>query len=170
MKRIVQKRAGFTLIEMLLYMGILSILLLVLTNIFNSTLDVQLESQGTSSVIQDGHYIISRLTYDMNRAKKILVPASPGNSSPTLNITVGSTNYVYSLSGQDIILTNNLGANKLNSFDTNISNLNFKYLQAANAATTSSTISISFTLTSKAARANGPEVKTLQTTLGLRKN
>lgn len=163
------KAKGFTLVELLLYMGLLSFLLAVLTSIFVSVVDVQLESQATSTVNQDGDYIISRLNYDIGRAKQLILPANPADQSPTLNILINGINYTYSLNGQDMTLTNNLGTFTLNSFDTIVSNLNFKNISNSPAeATQSATINISFTLASKTTRQNGPEVRNIGTTIGLR--
>src|SRR3990172_6790072 len=57
MLRIRNSRRGFTIIELILYMGMLSILLAVLSQIFVSILNVQLESQSSSSIEQDSRYI-----------------------------------------------------------------------------------------------------------------
>ncbi len=161
---------GFTLVELLIYMGLLSLFLLVLTSIFASILDVQLESQASSSVEEDGRFILARLTYDFGRAKAIVSPATLGSSATSLILNINGINNTFSLSGQDLILTDNTGSNKLNSFDDNVSNLNFTYLaNSAAESTISATIRANFTLTSKVSRKNGPEAKTLQTTLGLRK-
>src|SRR5258708_14824797 len=67
---------GFTLVEMLIYMGIFSLMLIALTQIFTSIIDVQLESQSNGSVSQDGQYILSRLSYDISRAQDIATPSA----------------------------------------------------------------------------------------------
>src|SRR3989338_7347848 len=46
---------GVSMVELVLYMAILSVLLTILTSVFVSALDVQSESQATSSVEQDGN-------------------------------------------------------------------------------------------------------------------
>src|SRR3989344_6301854 len=91
---------GFTLIELIIYMGLLVILLSVLTSIFMSSLDVQLESQANSAVEQDGSYILSRLAYDIHRAEAISIPdmpGSPGDQADNFRIVVNSVNYSYSI-------------------------------------------------------------------------
>src|SRR5690242_20616871 len=76
---------GFTLIELLIYMGIFSILLLILTKMFTAIIDVHLESQATSSVSQDGNYIMTRLSSDIRKAKTVVLPA-PGTQDTQLHI------------------------------------------------------------------------------------
>jgi len=73
LKKFIKKtQRGLTLVEMLLYMAVFSILLTVLLQIFFSALDVQLESKATSGVDQDGTYIMARLTYDIQRAQAVI--------------------------------------------------------------------------------------------------
>src|SRR4030042_5852170 len=71
---------GFTLVEILLYMGLLAILLVVLTEILVSILAVKIEFEATSSVEQDSRFLLSRLFYDINRASAITTPGSIGSS------------------------------------------------------------------------------------------
>jgi prepilin-type N-terminal cleavage/methylation domain-containing protein len=79
-------KKGFTLVEMLIYMGLLTIFLAVIGNIFFSIIDLQLESQATSSVSESGRYLLSRISYDVRRAQSITTPASPGLSSPLWSV------------------------------------------------------------------------------------
>src|SRR5476651_71820 len=98
---VVQKiisRKGFTLIELVLYIGILTILLTLMSSIFTSILDVQLESTATSSVNQDGRYLLSKLLYDVKSSSAIVVPSNPGTVSGTMQLTINSINYTYSAS------------------------------------------------------------------------
>ena len=161
-----KKNLGFTLVELLLYMGILSLLLLVITNVFVSVLDVQLESQAQSGVVTDSQYILSRLDYDIQRAENITIPEQLGDVSSILNLSIDGINYTYELNNTDLEINDGVSTNKLNSNETNVSNLEFK--RTGN-ATEGATVKIDFTLTSKTKRNNIYESKTIQTSLGLRK-
>lgn len=159
------EKRGFTLIEMIIYMSVLSVFLVVLTDIFVSALDVQTESEATSAVYQNGHFLISRLMYDVNRAQSIAIPASLGEETTSLQITINGISYTYSLSSGTINLINDYGINNLNSFNTVISDLSFRRLGNLGGK---NNIRVSFTIQSKTERSGGPEVKTFQTTVGLR--
>jgi len=47
-------KKAFTFIEILIYMGLVSVFLVVLANMFITLLDTQLETTGSSAVDQDG--------------------------------------------------------------------------------------------------------------------
>lgn len=155
---------GFTLVELLLYMGIFTILLTVITTIFTQSIDTQLESQATSSVEQDGRYILAKLIYDINRASSITSPTL-GNSASSLQIVVNGVTQTYQLSSGNLTITDSNGTNNLNGFDTSISNLSFRQLGNVGGK---NSIRINFTASSITERNTGPEVRDYETTAGIR--
>lgn len=169
MKKNLKLQKGFTLTEMIIYMGLLLVLITILSRLFSSILDVRLESQSASSVDLDGRYILSKLTYDMHAMQTsaptndtIVTPASPGLSGSTLTFKVNSINYTYSLNNGNLELTNNNGSDNLNSTDSTVSNLQFTRIGTG---TATDTIRVSFTLTSNVTKNSGPEERTFQTTI-----
>ena len=163
-----RRRAGFTLIEIIIYMALLSIFLLTLTDIFVSILDVQLESDATSAVEQDGRYILSRMAYDIPRAESIETPPQIGFTRSNLRMTIGVEPYEYAETGGNLQIINDLGTNNLNSSETVISNLSFQRIANSAVPDTKDTIKIQFTITSKTVRTGGPETRIFQTTVGRR--
>jgi type II secretory pathway pseudopilin PulG len=162
-KRLIKKARGFTLVELLIYMGLLTVLVGVLSMVFASIIDVQLRSESNSSVDQDGRYILSRMLYDVKGASSITTPANAGNTSSTLQMLVNNITYTYSLDGSgNLQLTNNNGINALNGYDTQVSGLNFQRLGAGDS---NDTIRMTFTITSRTSPHNQAETKTYQTTL-----
>ena len=157
-------QAGFSLVEMLIVMGLMSILLMVLTDMFVSVLDIQTESESHSAVTQDGRFILARLSYDLNHASSISTPAALGGSGSTLAVVIGGVTYTYALSIGNLQLTNDQGTNNLNSSETTISALNVQRLGIA----AKDTVKISFTVTSVAKAKQGVDVKTFTTTAGRR--
>ena len=140
---------GFTFVELIMYMGILVFVLLILTQILSSILEVRLESEAASTVHQDGRFILSKLTRDINRAESIVLPATPSAQTDSLALTIDSISHTYSLLNNNIMITNNIGSNNLNSYETTVSNLSFKRLGNVGGK---NTITASFTLTSEAER------------------
>jgi len=161
---------GFTLIELIVFMGILSILLFILTDIFVATLNVKSESESQAAVQQDGRYILAKLMYDINQASDVLNP-SYGSESTILTIKINDSEKTYSTMSANLYITDTENSDVLNSVDTQISDIKFTNL--GNKLTNlgnpgKSTIQVSFTLTSKMIKNTGPEVESFKTTVGLR--
>jgi prepilin-type N-terminal cleavage/methylation domain-containing protein len=158
---------GFTLVELLIYIGMISILFTVLAQIFGAILDDQLESEATSSVQQDGRFILSRFSYDIQRADDIVIPADLGDQSSSLQLTITGVNYIYDLNNGNLELTNDIGTNTINSSDSTISGLSFTRI-GNSVANAKNTVQIQYTVTSKIIRPKGLETKDYQTTIGIR--
>jgi type II secretory pathway pseudopilin PulG len=158
------KNSGFSLIELTISMGILMVLIGILTTLFGQILDVQIESKATSNVDQNGRFIMTRLTHDLKSASVIVTPDDPGDQTDTLQITVNSVNYIYTLdSDGNLLLTQNGVSNKLNSESVTVSGLSFTRIGNDDV---NDTIRLAFTVTSKMQQANRAEEKDFQTTLG----
>ena len=158
-------QSGFTLIEMYIYMVILAVFLLVMTDLLVGVLNAQLESQAVSSVEQDGRFILARLSYDINRTNAIVDPGGLGSSSAGLVLDIEGDTYSYSLEGNDLILTSTLGSGKLNSSESLISDLNFETIGNIGGR---ETVRLNFKVSSKARQSSGQEERTFQTTIGRR--
>lgn len=158
-------KRGFTLVELAIYFGITMTILLVLTELLSAIFNTQLSTKATTSVAQDGRYIYTRLTYDINRAQTVSTPLNLGDSSQTLQVTINGIGYTYSLSNGDLIITDQQGTYVLNSADTTISNLSFKRIGNVNGK---HTFRMNYTVTSKIIDEATPETKVFQTTAGLR--
>jgi type II secretory pathway component PulJ len=158
-------RQGFTVVELLVYSGILVVFLYVLTNMFTAILDMQLASETASAVVSDGRFILSRLEYDISRASAIVMPASLGAQSSGLTLTIGSTDYTYAVSGGNLQLTASSASASLNSFGTSVSGVSFRRYGNTNGK---HSVRIAFTLTSTTQRVSGSETQNFQTTIGLK--
>lgn len=148
---------GFTLIEILIYMGLMAALITVLTNVFVTVLETQLESSSVSVVEIDGRYVLSRLIYDIHRATSITTPAVAGQTSPGLTLNIGGPNHTYTVTDGVLYLD---GSSRLTSIDTSVSNLSFTRVGNS---TDNDTLRISFTLTSLAQSQNYNSTVSLRT-------
>jgi prepilin-type N-terminal cleavage/methylation domain-containing protein len=163
--RIKNSERGFTLIELAIYMGILSILLLVLSSFFNSAMDTLLSSQATSPTEQDSKFILNRLMYDITNADSLTIPVNPGDQGPTLKLVRNGVVYTYTLTGNNLTIADNVGNDVLNSPQVTISNLSFKRIGYAGGKPT---VQVIFTITSVATAKTGKDQQTFQTTISLR--
>ncbi len=166
---------GVTLIELLLYMGIFSILLMVLVQLFGTIVNVNLESQATAAVSQDGRYILNQMAYTIRQAQTFTVPSGFGTTNAGSQLqftTTGGTTYTYSLSTdpvgqQKLMVSNGISSEQLNSVGTTVSNLSFTRLKTSGTSG-KNTITISFTLTSTTVEQKGYQQENFQTTVGTR--
>lgn len=154
---------GFTIIEMVLYASLLSVFLLILVGVFTSILDVRLESQASSSVQQDGRFLLARLEYDVRRASSIVLPLL-GATSSSLQITIDGVNYTYAFTNGAMNITNANGTDTLNSAGSVVQSLLFTRVGTGG----KDTIRVLLTIVSTTVRPGGAEVRNFQTTVGLR--
>lgn len=168
---------GFTLVELLLYMGVFSILLVVLLELFGTILSTHVESQATSSVDQDGSFILSRLTYDIHNSSLVTNPtlgnsctATPIDTSCKLELSATIYELNVDADGNvNLLLTANENpSEQLNSKNTEMKEITFRTL-GNSVANAKPSVELQFTLKSKALRTGGqPQMQTFKTTVGTR--
>jgi prepilin-type N-terminal cleavage/methylation domain-containing protein len=164
-RRSLASTSGFTLVELLISMALMGMFMVVLTDVVSSTLNVQTESEATSSVSEDGRFLLARLDYDLQRATSITTPAALGGSGASLVLVIGGVSNTYALSSGNLQLTNGSGTNNLNGNDTTISGLTFQRLGNSGGK---DTIRVTFTVTSVARTDQGQDSRTFTTTFGRR--
>lgn len=149
---------GSTLVELLVYMAILTTVMAFVTDFLLQTVETRLEIQAKSSMEQDQRFILSRLTYDIRRADSITTPAS--GTTNNLVLVINGATYSYQLTILNFQLTNDSGTFNLNSSDIEVSSLSFQRLE--------DTIKITMTLTPEKGRLGGEPPRTITTAVGLR--
>jgi len=159
------RQHGFTIIELLVYMGLLAVFLTIISQIFVASIDTQLESEAESSVQQDSKFILARLHYDLANATAMIEPSSPGSTSSSLQYVANGVTSTYQLAGENVIVTEGITAYQLNSVNTRVSNLFFTRRGVVGGKPI---VSAAFTLTSRVVRNSGPEIQAFQTTIGMR--
>ena len=85
-----QSQKGFTLVELVLYVSICSILLLTISSFLSFLLGARVRSQAITEVNQQGFQIMSLITQTIRNGRSIQAPGI-GTSSSTLSITTGNT-------------------------------------------------------------------------------
>lgn len=160
---------GVTIIELLVYVGLLSMFMIVLLDVFTSILGAKVESQSTSGVSQDTRYILSKLTYEINNADSISAPANFGVTANSLTLVDGANSYTYSLDGAgNLNIISAAGTQRLNGADTKITDISFTKLGNAGVIDNKPTIRVSFTVESLIEEPSGQQEQTINTTVGLR--
>lgn len=164
---------GFTLIEFLIYIGLLSILLAIMSQVFLATLSIRTESEGATNIQQDGRYILARLTYDIYRAKDISVPAVGATGGVLqLTITENGTDTAYrysSASGNLVLQIGSATPVPLNSPTVRLTDFSVRRIgNSGSIQNARDTAKIHIGLQGKSGIAQGAQQLLFDTTIGLR--
>lgn len=157
-------KKAFTLIELIVFMGIFSGLLLILTNLFITSLDIKSQSESSSALVQDGRFILNKVTNDLNNANSVNYPTL-GSSASSLNFILYGTPMSYQLNNGNFESSDGTGTYVLNSSDTKITSLTFTRLGNVGGK---NSILINFTLQSKTNLSSGNQVISFDTAIALR--
>jgi len=158
-------KQGTTIVELTLYMGLLSIFILIIFNLFTTVLSTQTRSTATSLVQTNGNFLLSKLTHDINQADSIVLPLTINSTSSAMTLKIGTTNASYSISNGRIVLTDSAGTYNLNDADTTVSD--FVVQRLGNSGGLPG-LQITFTLTSNVVDNSNIKSKTFNTFATLR--
>lgn len=100
-----QRKNGFTLVELLVYFGLFSILIVVLSSVFITMLEQQTQDTAQSVLQQESEYILAKLKYEIYNADEVVAPASPGASLQSLTLRTGGEEKVFSLVNSQLVYT-----------------------------------------------------------------
>jgi len=164
--------SGFTLIELTIYGGLLSILLYILSDMFLSVFSMQLTTGADMALKQDGAFVLSRLTYDVRRAESISVPLSGQTAiGMTLVIDAGGTDetHVYSVTDGNLVATVDGVPYAINGQDTQITDFSVERVgNQPEIPDGRDTVHIEFTIAPRADIPQAPDAVEFSTAIGLR--
>lgn len=101
------KKNGFTLIEIILYIGIVSFLLISIIIFLSTSLSSRIKNQTIIEVENQGKHIISIINQEIREAREIISPL-PGSGSNSLNlISNNGNNLIINLNNSKVTLTIN---------------------------------------------------------------
>jgi len=132
-------RKGFTLLELLAVVGILSFILMGVTQLLGSTLAGSGKSNSLQIVKQNGQFAISTMERTVRRAKT-LTACSDGTLIVIVPETTGDVTYAFALSG------NRLQRNDINLTDTDIQVTDFSCSPTPATAGNPAVVDISLTI------------------------
>lgn len=163
---LLKKIQGATLIELVVYLALFSIVLLISIDLMVMSSETGAESSAKNSLNQDSNFILNRMEYDMQRAESIFAPTAPSQVTNYLWLTIGGQDYVYFVNLNKVQLyINGTWHDLSSSFVTAPSAMRFENVGTA---TTKSTIKAKITLRSTDTPKGGPLEKTFETVFGLR--
>jgi type II secretory pathway pseudopilin PulG len=120
------RQKGFTLVEILVYFGLFSILLVVINSLFITTLEQQTQDLARSALQQESEFVLAKLKYDIYNADSVSLPAQAGDVSDSLVFTTDGVVYTYQLDATKITKSFNGETYGLTSNKVNIDSLQFE--------------------------------------------
>lgn len=132
-KKIQQKtQRGFTLLELLIYIAILSGFLIVVVNLFLAVSTSSSREEARAEVQQNLRFAVQQITDDMRSASAIILPAG-GGSGNTLELTVDAASTVYSIDNGVLQKTRNSVTENITSGNVTVSITNPIFVRSFNA-------------------------------------
>ena len=140
-------RSGFTLMELALYIAILAVMTIVVSNTFLILNKGGVNVEAKSELNSNFHFVIEKIKRDVSSATAISSPAGAGANSTLLEVTVGGQLIKYTVSNNRVgRQSNNLPIEYVSSDSVNITNLNFLRLENINTYLGKKRISIEITI------------------------
>lgn len=152
---------GTTLVEIIIYTGILAIILLLIYNLFTQTSALRVEALNNNALYVNSNRAFQDLSRTIKQANAINAPAFH-SSGPTLSLNSGTI--IYSVDSNGRLQKNENGEiNIVTDKDILVSNLRF---EVEGPSILEPTVKISFTLSSKSLY--GQRTENFQTAVSLR--
>lgn len=163
---------GASLIELLIYIGLLSIILLVAIDLMIRSGEFSLEASSKNNLQGDTLFIEDRLSYDIHQADDITSPATLGEVSQTLTLEVGTETHTYGPVGTDLVYTRETSppgsTTETASINSNLTKINSISFQRIGSTDGKHTIKIVFEIEVLKGSKGGAVKKTFETVVGLR--
>lgn len=98
-------KSGFTLVELLMYFALVSVLLVMVGGMFISIMESRSTVSAVTSLDRDGQFILMRLQHDLRRADDVITPEFDGESGSQLQLDVDGDILTYQLTDGQLSLT-----------------------------------------------------------------
>ncbi|HRH93070.1 MAG TPA: type II secretion system protein [Candidatus Peribacteria bacterium] len=121
-------RAGFTMIETLMFLGILAIMGTVIIGVMLATQDARVRQQGIASLEQRGTQVLESMTRRIRRAEAVLYPTT-GNTGSMISLQMAMNAEhptIFTSSGTNLMLIEKTDESLVFSGPVAVTNLLFR--------------------------------------------
>lgn len=165
-----QSRSGFTLIELVLYFGVASLLFVSITSIFLLLVQGQVKQQSIAEVEQQAAFVMEYMTQAIQNADSITTPSagSSGSGLQLVAVNPGDDPVIFQESSG--VLQVSIGGAAYENLTSDTVTLSSLYFTTVSPSSTSEVVQIQFTLerTNSADRQEYEYSKTYQTSVSVR--
>jgi len=167
-KKFKAHQKGTSLIELLLYFALLSIVLALAADLMIRSGEFSLESAAKNDLQEEARFAMNRIAYDVHRADSVIFPAAPGQLATSLWLDInGVVKVYYVLDSKIQLYSNDTGTWTQVTSDSVTTPTSFTFDNFSNAGG-KPTIKITFTLKSTTSQKGGSRSKTFESVVGLR--
>lgn len=132
-----QNQSGFTLLELLLYTAIASIMVTAISTTFVLSIQSRIKNQTIAEVEQQGAAAMELITYEIRNADALVTPANAGDSGASLVLTAQDSDTItIDVDGDDALQITDSGTattTEITSSRVNISGMTFTNLTPSGA-------------------------------------
>jgi len=165
-----EKQRGFSLLELLIYIGILSLMSVILAGAFVSLTRGRAQSTARSEVESNARFVLERITQDVSAASSVTTPVLGTASSALLLTGSGSTISYDVVAGVLRRIVNGGSAERLTGTSVVVDSSLFTRIENYNTTLAATTTSIQVLMTIRSTNAAGESAysNVIRTTVDVR--
>ncbi len=161
----VKVKTGFTLVELLVYMGLLASFLVSITWVVTALTETQLDAAATADVDMSAAQLFSRFEHDIGAAELVIAPTTLGTAGSELRLSIDAVEHHYFAQDGVLWLMVDGEAEQLSPVRAMVSDFSVMRLGNVGGAPT---VTLSFELRSSIPENAGFETRVMQYTIGTR--
>jgi prepilin-type N-terminal cleavage/methylation domain-containing protein len=92
-----RQKSGFSLMELLIYMAIVSVIVVVLANIFIALSKGRGQVESRTEVSTALRFSIAKINQDIKAASSVVTPATASSTASSLVLVIGETETIYDI-------------------------------------------------------------------------
>lgn len=95
-------KKAFTLVELLIALGMFAMLFMVVSDVLGSIMRTRVISSAENEIARESSWILTRMGYDVSRADAIIFPEA-GSSSDNLVLMINGNPYTYKVFNEKLV-------------------------------------------------------------------
>lgn len=127
-------KKGFTLIETIIYMGLLAVILLIVTNLLIASSSFSQEETARLEIQKNGRFAVERIIRDLQASQTISIPS---DSIPTGNLVISNPEQItYNISNNRLVRVDSTSTENVTDNQVKIDSLSFSRIENPGGNTT----------------------------------
>lgn len=146
-----KSKSGFSLIEVLIYISVIAVVTTAISAVFLSVANGQARADAAAEINSNIRFVTDKIDQDIAAASAVSQPASAGQTTNTLALTVGASTINYCVVGNKLYRSSSgicdASAELLTSQAVKVNNLSFTRLENTNSVLQKTLVSVQTVIT-----------------------